>query len=93
MAVRTLLVVSEPAMIANPPSWATSPTEGRSASGSSSPLCDRLQLGEHDGLQVSTYEVVEQVLPSRACLQPPENPFSGILADTRDYPTLSCQSV
>jgi hypothetical protein len=37
--VRAPLVVSEPATIANTPSLATSPREGRSASGSSSPLC------------------------------------------------------
>jgi hypothetical protein len=40
--VRAPLVVSEPATIANTPSLATSPREGRSASGSSSPLCRRL---------------------------------------------------
>ena len=37
--MRAPLVVSEPATIANPPSVATLPSEGRSSSGSASPLC------------------------------------------------------
>jgi hypothetical protein len=36
--VRAPLVVSEPATIASPPSVATLPREGRSSSGSASPL-------------------------------------------------------
>ena len=42
MDVRAPLVVSEPATMANPPSVATSASEGRSSSGNASPLCNRL---------------------------------------------------
>ena len=69
-AVRTVLAVSEPAMIAKPPSCATASTEGRSVSGSPSPLCNPFQGAERVGLDTFAYQVVEQVLPARVGIQP-----------------------
>ena len=69
-AERTLLVVSEPATIANVPFCAMSSKEGRSASGSSSPLCDRFQSSEHVGRDVLAYQVVKQILSICADPQP-----------------------
>jgi len=69
MVVRTLLVVSEPTMMVDFPTSATMAEDGRSLSGSASPLCNRtLSDKGASTLGTEAYQVIKESLS--ACAHP-----------------------